>query len=417
MDAFFVSVELRRRPELRGLPVVVGGTGRRGVVAAASYEARRFGVHSAMPSTRARQLCPDAVFLSGDHALYESVSAQVQDVFRAFTPLVEPISLDEAFLDASGSLRLFGDGVTIAHAIRRSVRDETELTCSVGVAPTKFLAKLASEAAKPKASSSGIAAGRGVVHVEPGGELAFLHPHRVEALWGVGPATLERLHRIGVTTIGELARVPEAALVATLGHSAGKHLHALANGIDDRDVEPDRQVKSIGHEQTFPTDLYTNDELDREAVRMADAVATRLRDSGLVGRTVSIKVRFGSFATITRSVTAPEPIGTAVAITALARSLLKQVDPSPGVRLFGVSIAQLSAGAPRQLRLDDLLADDAVDGAADWESASQAVDEIRKRFGSSSIGPASLVRTGADGRPALVPLRRGQQQWGPDAAP
>jgi len=421
MDAFFVSVELRGRPELRGLPVVVGGTGRRGVVAAASYEARRYGVHSAMPSTRARQLCPQAVFLPGDHALYESVSIQVQDVFRSFTPLVEPISLDEAFLDATGSLRLFGDGVTIAHAIRQRVLDETELTCSVGVAPTKFLAKLASEAAKPKASSSGIAAGRGVVHVAPNSELAFLHPHRVEALWGVGPATLERLHRIGVTTIGELARVPVDALVATLGRSAGMHLNALANGIDERDVEPDRAVKSIGHEQTFPTDLFTSDELDREAVRMADAVATRLRGNGLVGRTVSIKVRFGSFATITRSITAPDPIDTAVAITALARSLLKQVDPSPGVRLLGVSIAQLATCGPRQLRLEDLIADEAatrVAGVAPgWDEASQAIDEIRKRFGSSSIGPASLVRSGPDGRPALVPLRRGQQQWGPDAAP
>jgi DNA polymerase-4 len=202
-------------------------------------------------------------------------------------------------------------------------------------------------------------------------------------------------------------------VVAALGRSAGEHLHALANGIDGRAVEPERQAKSIGHEQTFAADLFAVDELGREIVRMADAVATRLRAGGLAGRTVSIKVRFGSFETITRSVTAPEPVDTAVAIGALARGLLDQVDTSSGVRLLGVSVAQLSADAPRQLRLDDLVEAE----AGDWDGASKAIDEIRKRFGAAAIGPASLVRAGADGRPSVVPLRRGQQQWGPDETP
>src|SRR5262249_3683577 len=221
------------------------------VVAAASYEARRYGVHSAMPSVRARRLCPDAVFLAGDFAAYEQASREVHDVLRSYTPLVEGIALDEAFLDVTGALRLFGTALEIAAAIRARISNELALSCSVGVAPTKLLAKLASEAAKPKASPSGTTPGAGVVQVEPGEELAFLHPLRVQALWGVGRATLERLRRLGVKTVGDLAAVSEATLVHTLGKANGRHLHRLAEGIDERPVEPDRAVKSIGHEQTF----------------------------------------------------------------------------------------------------------------------------------------------------------------------
>src|SRR4051794_37187234 len=292
MDSFFVSVELLRRPLLRGQPVIVGGTGDRGVVAAASYEARHYGIHSAMPSTRARRLCPHAVFLPGDHHHYGEVSARVMEIFRSFTPLVEPISLDEAFLDVTGARRLHGEAPDIAAAIRRRVHDEQGLTCSVGVAPNKFLAKLASEAAKPKASRQGPVPGLGVKVVERGEELAFLHPLPVQALWGVGPKTLEKLRARGIRTVGDLADMDEDNAAVLLGDANGRHLHRLSRAVDDRPVVPDLQPKSIGHEETFARDHHRVDTLEREAVRMADAVAQRLRNHRLTGRTVNIKVRF-----------------------------------------------------------------------------------------------------------------------------
>lgn len=248
---FYVAVELRRNPHLVGKPVVVGGDGSRGVVAAASYEARRFGVFSAMSSSQAKRLCPKAIFLPGDHDHYSDVSAEVFQVFNEFTPLVEGLSLDEAFLDVSGSLRLFGSGSTIAHEVRRRVAEVTQLTCSVGIAPNKFLAKLASVVAKTKASRQGVVAGHGVYEVVPTRELEFLHPIDVDALWGVGPVTLKKLQGLGIKTVGDLAAFDLAVLIAVLGDSQGRHLTMLAKGIDDRDVEPDRDAKSIGHEETF----------------------------------------------------------------------------------------------------------------------------------------------------------------------
>lgn len=409
MDAFFVSVELRRRPELVGLPVVVGGTGRRGVVAAASYEARRYGVHSALPSTTARQRCPHAIFLPGDHALYAAVSADVNAIFRDVTPLVEPLSLDEAFLDVTGSLRLLGDGPTIARSIRRRVADELRLTCSVGVAPSKFLAKLASEAAKPRAMPDGVKPGRGVVEVVPGGELAFLHPLPVTALWGVGPATLARLERFGVRTVGDLAQLDESVLVGALGNAHGRHLHRLAWAIDARPVEPDRVAKSIGHEETYPTDRVTSDEVVAELVRLADGVAGRLRREGMAARTITLKVRFGDFRTITRSTTLAAAVDTAHDLLATASAMAAEIDPTPGVRLLGLSTSNFGEAA-EQLTLDALLDDVApAPAAGEWRSAERAVDEIRARFGQDVIGPASAVR---GSRLALV--RRGAQQWGPD---
>jgi DNA polymerase IV len=408
MDAFFVSVELLDRPELRGLPVVVGGAGERGVVAAASYEARAFGVYSAMPSVRARRLCPHAVFLPGRHDRYAEVSGRVMRIFESFTPLVEPISLDEAFLDVTGSERLIGTAIEIGHAIRRRVEDDEGITCSVGVAPNKFVAKLASQAAKPRATPTGPEPGKGVRVVRDDEVLAFLWPLPVQALWGVGPATLERLRRLAVATVGELADVPLDQLTALLGDAHGRHLHALSRGIDDRPVVADRQPKSIGHEETFARDLHTADALDRELVRLADSVGARLRGHDLAARTITLKIRFHDFRTITRSVTVAEAIDTGPTITRAARTLLSAVDPAPGVRLLGVHASGLVRHAARQLTLDDLL-EQSESSADDWSTASRAVDEIRDRFGADAIGPASLSGPGG-----LRVKRQGDQQWGPD---
>ena len=278
MDAFYVSVELRRRPELVGQPVVVGGTGPRGVVAAASYEARRFGVTSAMPSTVARRRCPHAVFLPGDHQLYSAVSRDVHEIFRRFTPVVEPLALDEAFLDVTGATRLFGDGVAIARRIRDDVRAELGARAARSASrPNKFLAKLASVEAKPVAHPDRVDPGPGVVEVVAGRELEFLHPLPVERLWGVGPVTLERLRRLGIRTVADLAAIDESAVIASLGKANGAHLLNLSRGIDDRPVEVNRELKSIGHEETFAHDLHDPADLDRELVRLCDAVASRLR--------------------------------------------------------------------------------------------------------------------------------------------
>lgn len=405
MDAFFVSVELRRRPDLAGQPVVVGGTGRRGVVAAASYEARRFGVHSAMPSAVARRRCPHAVFLPGDHDLYREVSEQVRAIMDRYTPLVEPLSLDEAFLDVTGSIRLFGPAPTIADMIRCNVADELSLGCSVGVAPNKFLAKLASVEAKPHATSAGVEPGSGVVVVPAGEERSFLDPLPVQRLWGVGPVTLEKLHRIGIRRVADFAVVDERSLAGALGAGQARHLLGLSKGIDDRPVEPEREAKSISHEETYSSNKYEYAELQRELVRLADAVSSRLRAAGVGARTVSLKLRFDTgFQTITRSVTCPDPVELAPEIIELLTPLLEAIDPSPGVRLLGVAGSNLGPSV-RQLSLDDLL-----DDQPDWAATTAALDRIRDRFGASAIGPASALETGR-----LRVVRRGEQQWGPDA--
>ena len=410
MDAFFVAVEVLENPSLAGKPVIVGGAGERGVVASCSYEARAFGIHSAMPSLRARRLCPHAVFVAGNYERYAEYSRRIHEVFRSFTPLVEGIALDEAFLDVAGARRLFGPPAAIAAAIRARLLDELGLSSSVGVAPSKLLAKLASEAAKPRASLHGVRPGAGVVVVEPGQELDFLHPHPVRALWGVGPATATRLRRFGVMTVGDLARVPLDSLGGALGPGLARHLHDLAWARDDRAVEPVSKPKSVGHEETYSRDIDDRDELHREIVRMGDAVAARLRRAGLTGRTVTIKVRYHDFATITRSQTLPGPVDTGPAIARAAATLLDAVDVSPGVRLLGVSATNLGDEEAAQLTFDDVLdAGPAVDAqGAGWTAASRAIDDVRRRYGDRAVGPAAL----ADGSGVRV-KRRGDQQWGP----
>jgi len=406
LDAFYASVEVLDNPALAGKPVLVGGTGPRGVVAAASYEARRFGVHSAMPMGRARRLCPGAVVLPPRFDLYEAKSRAVHEIFAAFTPVIEPIALDEAFLDVTGGARLLGDGRRIGEAIRARIRADTGLTASVGVAPNKLLAKLASDDAKPD----------GLLVVEPGTELAYLHPHPVGRLWGVGPATLARLERFGVETIGDLAALPEASLVDALGRAHGAQLHALAQGRDDRPVEPDRETKSIGQEETFPRDMADREALQREVRSMAERVGARLREHGLAGRTVTIKVRFPDFRTITRSATLPEPFDVSAQIAALALGLLEKVETAGGVRLLGVTVSNLAQGAAQQGSLfgdgpgappanrppapvhpgsGDQRPPDPGDAEFRRPKAHEiqsVIDAVRARFGDDALGSAALLR-------------------------
>jgi len=443
MDSFFASVEVLDDPSLVGRPVIVGGSGTRGVVAACTYEARMFGVHSAMASSMARRLCPDAVFLDGQFHRYTEESRRLHGILGSFTPLVEGISLDEAFLDMTGGVHLFGDGTRIGVAIRDRVHREMSLPCSVGVGRSKLMAKLASKVAKPRASRSGIEPGPGVFEVRAEDELAFLHPLPVRALWGIGPVTERRLLALGVTTVGDLADMPPDALARYLGTAAGSHLSELARGIDDRPVVPEQEAKSVGHEETFAVDVWDRADLHQRLQRMVDASATALRRSGRAARTVTVKLRFGDFSQTTRSHTLDGPVDAAPAIAAVATALLDGVDGTKGVRLLGVSLSGLSdPGGGTQLRLDlgiarmpdgrkqvvgpdgdagtrDGEGPDPVDGRGDaalaaarlqetWGSVTDAVDAIRARYGGGAVGPASLVTP--DGLRVRV---RGEAQWGP----
>ncbi|WP_088992746.1 DNA polymerase IV [Micromonospora echinaurantiaca] len=375
MDAFFASVEVRRRPELRGRPVVVGGLGPRGVVSSASYEARRYGVRSAMPIMRARALCPDAVYLPPDFTQYTAASRAVMQIFRDFTPLVEPLSLDEAFLDVAGARRLFGPPAAIARLIRERVAAEQGLTCSVGVAPSKFVAKLGSTRAKPD----------GLLVVPAGRVLEFLHPLPVAALWGVGERAAEALRRLGLNTIGDLAEAPLGMLRRAVGEASATHLHELAWGRDPRRVSPEHVEKSIGAEVTFDADVADSLEIRRALLALAEKVGARLRRAGQVGRTVSLKVRLTDFRTVNRSRTLAVPTDTAREVFDTVWALYTALDPGDRIRLVGVRVEGLAgaAGAPRQLTL----------GAPErgWREAEAAADAAAARFGRSVIGPASLL--------------------------
>jgi DNA polymerase-4 len=375
MDAFYASVEVRRRPELRGRPVVVGGVGPRGVVSSASYEARRYGVRSAMPTARARALCPHAVYLPPDFPQYTAASRAVMQIFRDVTPLVEPLSLDEAFLDVAGARRLFGRPAEIARSIRARVAAEQGLTCSVGVAPSKFVAKLGSTRAKPD----------GLLVVPAGKVLDFLHPLPVSALWGVGERSTETLRRLGLATIGDLAEAPLGMLRKAVGEAAAGHLHELSWGRDPRRVTPEQVEKSIGAEVTFDADVADPLEIRRALLALAEKVGVRLRRAGQVGRTVSIKVRTADFRTVSRSRTLGVPTDTAREMFDTAWALYTALDPGERIRLVGVRMEGLAPAeeTPRQLTL----------GAPErgWREAEAAADAAAARFGRSVIGPASLL--------------------------
>ncbi len=377
MDAFYASVEQRDRPELRGRPVIVGGLGGRGVVCAASYEARPFGVHSAMPIVTARRLCPHAVYLPVRMKLYAEIGRQIRDLLLSFTPLVEPLSLDEAFLDVAGCESLFGLPPEIARLIKTRVKSETGLTASVGVAPNKFLAKLASDHGKPD----------GLVVVAPDRIAEFLAPLPVGRIWGVGKKAEKRMHALGIETIGQLSRLSENDLVAQFGE-LGEHFRRLANGRDNRSVVPDREAKSISTETTFAKDISDRELLRNWLLDLTDQLAARLRHVGLRARTVELKIRSSDFRTRHRAQALPEPSNATDLLWQTAQAILEQgltreVLP---LRLLGVGATRLTSETAAQRSLFD------ADERDRRQSLDQTVDAIRKQFGSSAVRRGASVR-------------------------
>ena len=373
LDAFYASVEVLKDPSLRGKPVIVGGTGSRGVVTSASYEARRSGVHSAMPSVRARRLCPEGIFLPPDFEAYRVHSNRFREVMLSFTPLVEPISLDEAFLDVGGATRLFGAPPEIAGRIRAAVLEGVGVTCSAGVASTKFVAKLASAHCKPD----------GLLHVPATQTIGFLEPLPVGRLWGVGEKTADLLGRLAIRTIGDLARTPEQVLQRLVGEAAARHLTQLAHGLDEREVIPYEAPKSIGHEETFDRDLDDDEEILRELLHLSGRVAARLREDGYRARTVTLKARLANFTTLTRSRTVRDATDVGADLYQAVGELYRAL-PGTGrrIRLLGVQASGLVRAGAEQL---------ALLRAGRWDDVERTLDRIERRFGSGSATHATLL--------------------------
>lgn len=387
MDAFYASVEERDRPELVGSPVIVGGSrDTRGVVSAANYVARKFGIHSAMPMVTAMRLCPQAVVLPVRMSHYAAVSRQLRDVFHRYTPLVEPLSLDEAFLDVAGTESLFGPPEEIAVRIKQDILVETQLVASVGVAPNKFLAKVASDLEKPD----------GLTVVDPNRIQGFLDPLPVSRLWGVGRKAEQKLKRVGIDTVEQLRRLPESSLAMALGEKAAAHLHALAHGRDNRRVVPDREAKSISHETTFAVDVYDEEMLLSVLVNLSDQVGRRLRRNKLSARSVNIKIRFSNFETITRSQSLRDPTDSDRELAAVASELFaSRVSLNGrGIRLIGMGTSGFEHEPVRQKSLFDeqeILRNRQLD---------EMTDLIRDRFGSSALRRGNSSGLGNTENPA-----------------
>ncbi|NCU78649.1 MAG: DNA polymerase IV [Actinobacteria bacterium] len=379
MDAFFASVAEKDDPKLKGKAVVVGA-GARGVVSAANYEARKFGIRAAMPIYRAKALAPHAVFVTPDHKRYSEVSAQVMAIFEDVTPYVEPISLDEAFLDVTGAKKLLGSGREIADLIRKRVESEQGITCSVGISHNKFIAKIASAHCKPN----------GVLEIDPDKVLDFLHPLAASEIWGVGPKTNEQLAKLGLVTVGDIANTPRGTLIRTLGQASGSSLYELAWGRDYRDVITEQSEKSISASETFDTDLDDQESILKEILRLTEKSSERMRAKGYAANTISIKVRFADFSTITRSKTLDLPITTTQEIFEVAKNLYLALKlNNVFIRLVGIS-------------LDSLVANEGIHQMAfgqrstGWRQADKAVDLIKAKFGRSSLRPARLVESAED---------------------
>ncbi|CAB4646247.1 MAG: DNA polymerase IV [Actinobacteria bacterium] len=380
MDAFFASVSIKDNPKLKNKAVVVGA-GVRGVVLSANYEARKFGIRAAMPVGRAQRMAPHAIFIPPDHQRYSEVSEKVMEIFRDVTPHVEPISLDEAFLDVTGAQRLLGTGREIATMIRAKVEQEQGITCSVGIAHNKFIAKLASQHCKPN----------GMLEIPEDRILTFLHPLPASAIWGVGPKTNEQLEKLGLRTVGEIAHTPRSTLIRALGEATGASLYELSWGRDYRDVVTDEPEKSISAAETFASDIDDPEEILREFLRLCEKATLRMRSAGFCAKTISIKVRFADFKTITRSKTLDQPIsGTKESFEIAKQLYLALKIERARIRLVGVALEGLipEEDAPEQLLL----------GQRDvgWKQADSAIDRVKAKFGRASVRPARLMAPDVD---------------------
>lgn len=378
MDAFYASVAELDNPHYKGKALVVGA-GTRGVVLSANYEARKFGIRAAMPVGRAKRMAPHAIFIPPEHHRYAEISERVMKIFHCYTPLVEPISLDEAFLDVTGATKLFGTGREIAIKIRQEVQSKEGITCSVGIAPSKFIAKLASQRCKPD----------GMLEIKSDRILEFLHPLPVRAIWGVGPKIAESLDRLGLHTVADIAHTPRSTLVRALGDSTGESLYELAWGRDYRDVIPDEPEKSIGNEETFTRDLDSPEEILREFLRMTEKATARLRERELFAKTISIKIKFADFTTLSRSKTLPIAIDNTHDTYEIVKALYQALHIDRArLRLVGVSLENLREDAPVQLEL----------GARErgWREADNAMDKAKARFGRSSVRPGRLISSEGD---------------------
>jgi DNA polymerase-4 len=377
MDAFYASVEVLDDPSLKGKPVIVGGDFRRGVVSAASYEARAFGVHSAQPIVTARRLCPQGVFLPVRMTRYQEISKNIFSLFCYFTPLVEPLSIDEAFLDITASVRLFGPPEEMARKIKASIRENTGLSLSAGVAPNKFLAKIASALHKPD----------GLTVVPPEGIRAFLDPLPIGRLWGVGEATRKDLARFNVNTIGELSRLPLSLLEKKFGEH-GRRLSELARGIDDREVQTDHEIKSVGQEETFDADLLELEVLKKVLLSLAQRVTRRMRRSGFAGRTITLKVKYLDFRQITRSHTLSETTNDGRTVYQQACGLLSKTEAGlRPIRLLGISVSR----PDRLYQSQQLSIFNSEVRPASGNSLNRALDVIQEKFGSQALRPAALL--------------------------
>ncbi len=412
MDAFFAMLEVARRPELKGMPVIVGGLGQRGVVATASYEARIYGVNSAMPMVQARRKCPEGIFLPGDHKFYAEASRRIMGILYSYTPYLEPLSMDEAFLDISEIYKPAQTPYEISRSIRAEILEKEGLKCSIGISSKKHIAKIASQMAKPKIANGRIEAGKGIISVPAAQEARFLHSLDIRSIWGIGPATSAKLRNYGITSVGQIADFDLESFKKILGSKAAIRLKHLAEGKGNTEVQTLRKPKSMSVEETFAIDIHKKTELASHIVRLSDKLAARLRNSHFQAKCISLKIRYSkNFESITRNITLSLPVDTAFAIAGHAGDLLESEELKGGVRLIGLAVSRFlySEKFPAEIQGSLEIFNEGQQGRnSQWSRVENAVDRIREKYSPDSIMMASSHNSSDNQIPGRTP-------WGPAA--